>query len=980
MHIAKSQASLENYLGFCFIRPAHNGISFLMNTTLTSVNASTTEQTPVLKSDRPSINPAHLAEWVEGSAVSEEIAQLNIESLSADELNERIKPATPIQTEGWWVRGVNWRSGEPMGNRYGQGKPAKPHPVSKGKTAKYMTASGVEPDALFLAMPDKDFWFDTYADKSITRVWTEGAKKAGAGLTIGLSTIAVTGVWNWGKDGKLAPDIKKWAQAGTHHVICFDSDYQDKPECRAAIKQFAELLKAEGVTSVKVASWDKEWKGMDDFIVANGADAFNKVVASAQTIKQWEKQFPQPKPGQTEKNKPPQSSQISKLIAEKYREKLAWNIQVREWFLYGRKQEGVWSKSPKEAIERVVKAEIEALNPDGFNYRLLTDVINMLKSDLMVEEWDSAKGLIPLQNGVFDKTAKALLPHSPGYRLTYCLPFDYNSDATCEPILEWLRDTTGGKEDLVTFLLAYLNAVINRRADLQRYLELIGPGGTGKSTYMKLASSLVGKKNTHTTKHQLLEESRFETANLFNKSLALITEADQYIGAVNVLKAITGQDELHFEEKMKQAGEGFQFEGMVITAGNEPSRSTDYTSGLARRKIPVWFRNHIPARKRRDLDSEFKTYLPGLLNQILSFSDEEVTRLIRDAEAVCPALREFQRETLCETNPIADWVDNKIIPSPNSRLTPACLYNNFKDYCDSSGQKPVSLKRFGNLLIDLCQVQLGWSDVKKGRDRAGRFITGLTFRIDGSPDPYPITELLELDSVTDVTDSVTDCVTDVTDSVTDCVTAETTLVYGCDGCDGFFENSLHTKKITEAIEEKISCVNDLQNDPQPVTRHQPVTPEPPPVTPQKNQWGRITDMGRDTNKLVCVVEPADENGNMLVSEQDSPEFKMPGVPFFGTLKLTQFVALTQAECLALGLRWVGTAKKEAETAPSTRSLPYHPQTNPPQKGDRVRQYCGKEKAGFITGVAKRKYTICWEGGQEKEYGFNDLQTLDIRKA
>src|SRR3569832_1065499 len=73
------------------------------------------------------INPLHLIEWVEGSAVDEAIASLAIESLTADELNDRIKPKTPIKTGGWWVRGVNWRTGEPMGNRYGQGKPDKPH-------------------------------------------------------------------------------------------------------------------------------------------------------------------------------------------------------------------------------------------------------------------------------------------------------------------------------------------------------------------------------------------------------------------------------------------------------------------------------------------------------------------------------------------------------------------------------------------------------------------------------------------------------------------------------------------------------------------------------------------------------------------------------------------------------------------------------------------------------------------------------------
>jgi putative DNA primase/helicase len=261
---------------------------------------------------------------------------------------------------------------------------------------------------------------------------------------------------------------------------------------------------------------------------------------------------------------------------------------------------------------------------------------------------------------------------------------------------------------------------------------------------------------------------------------------------------------------MKQAGLGFIYEGMVITAGNEPSRSTDYTSGLARRKIPVWFRNFIPSSKRRDLDSEFKQCLPGLLNLVLSYSDEEVTDLIRNAEQRCPSLQEYQRDILCETNPIADWLDNKVLRVPGERHSPAFLYNAYKAYSEEMGQKPVSQKRFSGLLIDLCQVQLGWSDVSKGRDRRGRYVIGLSLRSDGDFSPFPITEALEL-----VTGSVTDC-----DGL---VTAETTLVNGCDGCDGFLENSAHIEKIiTEPVSE-ISCVNDLKNDPQPVTRHEPVT-------------------------------------------------------------------------------------------------------------------------------------------------------------
>jgi putative DNA primase/helicase len=254
------------------------------------VDISYPEESNFSNKNLKSFSAKHLSEWVEGSAVSEGIARLNIESLTVKEFNERIRPKEPIKTGGWWCRGVNWRTGAFMGTWYGQGKPDKPHHPEGSKECKYLTGSGMEPDALFLAMPDKDYWAKVHADKSIPRHWTEGVKKAGAGLSLGLAVIALTGVWNWGKDEKLARFVEEWAQPGTVHYISFDSDYAANPSCRAAILKFGRLLVERGC-EVHITVWDTQFKGMDDFIKAKGGEAFKEDAANSLALEKWEKQL-----------------------------------------------------------------------------------------------------------------------------------------------------------------------------------------------------------------------------------------------------------------------------------------------------------------------------------------------------------------------------------------------------------------------------------------------------------------------------------------------------------------------------------------------------------------------------------------------------------------------------------------------------------------------------------------------------------------
>ncbi|MEY2831534.1 MAG: hypothetical protein RLZZ574_792, partial [Cyanobacteriota bacterium] len=295
-------------------------------------------------------------------------------------------------------------------------------------------------------------------------------------------------------------------------------------------------------------------------------------------------------------------SDLAEWLAEKYREQLAFQVDEQEWYRYGAVTEGIWNSESAELIGQLVKSQVKAIANEtarmgkkkpSYTISFINGVTALLKLDLAVRRWSSASGLLSLLNGVLDLKTRKLLPHSPENRLTWCLPYNYNLLATCEPIQEWLLTMCNGDRQLVELMRAYLLGIVTGRTDWQKYLELVGAGGTGKSTFTRLATALVGQENVHTTTLHKLEKSKFEAASIAGKRLVLINDSERYAGEVGKLKNLTGQDTLPYEVKFKQSKGGFSPDALVIVSTNEVIQSSDYTSGLARRRISVPMFNQI---------------------------------------------------------------------------------------------------------------------------------------------------------------------------------------------------------------------------------------------------------------------------------------------------------------------------------------------------------------------------------------------------
>jgi hypothetical protein len=125
------------------------------------------------------------------------------------------------------------------------------------------------------------------------------------------------------------------------------------------------------------------------------------------------------------------------------------------------------------------------------------------------------------------------------------------------------------------------------------------------------------------------------------------------------------------------------------------------------------------------------------------------------AATVAPTLAESHRRTLVQTNPLAAWADERLTldPAPGKAVPAAYrpasvkvgvavldaeryryehedvwLYPNYVAYCKSTNNKPLSLRRFTNLLIDLLLSQLHLTTVEQKTLKTGSHIRGIRFR------------------------------------------------------------------------------------------------------------------------------------------------------------------------------------------------------------------------------------------------------------
>ncbi|PSB25370.1 plasmid replication protein, CyRepA1 family [Stenomitos frigidus] len=274
----------------------------------------------------------HWQEWLE-SGVDPDIIALNVESLSDLEFDPLTHDVTgtPIAdrlnrtytrfghqvkaTRGWWVSGIDPLNGY-QSMEWGRFKPDADTPIldwQKQTPAKYLSPSyGANSSRVtFLRVP-RHLWERTAQRYGIpiastfTEFWEwvftlnvpiilcEGEKKAACLLTLGYAAIALPGI-NTGARSKdeagnrmlprLIPELQHFATPERAIYVCFD--YETKFKTIQAINREADklgyLFRFAKAKPFKI-NLPGPQKGVDDFVAAQGADAFDALYRTAASL------------------------------------------------------------------------------------------------------------------------------------------------------------------------------------------------------------------------------------------------------------------------------------------------------------------------------------------------------------------------------------------------------------------------------------------------------------------------------------------------------------------------------------------------------------------------------------------------------------------------------------------------------------------------------------------------------------------------
>jgi putative DNA primase/helicase len=326
---------------------------------------------------------------------------------------------------------------------------------------------------------------------------------------------------------------------------------------------------------------------------------------------------------------------------------------------------------------------------------------------ISLAEFDRARGLLNVHNGVLNLRTGELRPHDPSLLMTQVFNAAYDPQATCSNFERFMEQVLPDA-DMRAYVQRALGYTLLGDADQRAMFLIYGPSGTGKSTLMETMRDVFGDygqtapsgtfKSRSSSDHGPTDDLHTLRGRRF---VATSETAESTAFDEDLLKRLTGRDPVQSRALFEKNVE-WQPQMVLWLATNNPPRLSSDDDAIWRRLKMIPFMTQFLGDDevfdiaRKQLVHERN----GILNWLLAGLREFLAHGLGEPEQVTEAAQEQRAATDSVARFLDDMIqDGTLIPQEGAQVRSRDLFAMYQDWARGMREHPVGSRRFTNRLL-----------------------------------------------------------------------------------------------------------------------------------------------------------------------------------------------------------------------------------------------------------------------------------------
>ena len=367
---------------------------------------------------------------------------------------------------------------------------------------------------------------------------------------------------------------------------------------------------------------------------------------------------------------------------------------------------GIYEEAAACRDEEIRKA-IAKHASDSENASRVSAMISFARSEASVPvlpaELDADPWKLNVLNGTVDLQTGKLGPHERSALITRLAPVEYDTAARSDLWDSFLKDATGGDDELAQYLQRAVGYALQGTASERAFFFLIGPPGTAKSTFIDAIAAALGDYHMAAAFDTWLVQTntggnRGDLVRL--TSARLVTSVEVRKGAKfdeAIIKAITGGDEITAAAKYEGEITFKPAFALWLAANDAPAIRDDDEGAWARvRRIPF---DHIIPAAQQDRTLKLRLREPEVRAAVLAWAVQGCLNWQREGLGSSAAIDKSTAAYRRDMDRIAGFFEECCVFEKEAKISRDSLRHAYEEWCKSEGVRfPLPAKEIATRL------------------------------------------------------------------------------------------------------------------------------------------------------------------------------------------------------------------------------------------------------------------------------------------